>query len=198
MNDLDLENKKWLARLLARAGRGEKGRIANAAGIDGTKLSRMANTDPDAKPKNTQIIPLEVLRRLAAVFEKEDPPPGLASREIPPPPQLASHELVRVPLLDRVPAGKMRQPLSQIPAGADYLSVADLGRGSFFALTVEGDSMDRLVPNGARVIVDESDRTLVTNKPYVISNRGEVSLKLWKPGPPRFAPYSFNPTYEPI
>jgi hypothetical protein len=58
--------------------------------------------------------------------------------------------------------------------------------------------MDRIIPEGARVIVDEADRTLVSGKPYVISNRGETTLKLWKPSPPRWAPYSNNPIHEPI
>lgn len=195
MSNLDYENKRWLASRLDGVSRGRKGEIAALVGISATQLSRMANIDPKAGAKNTQTIPLSILRKFMGIWEGAPPPPGL-SIEIPPPPDRS--EFVRVPLIDSVTAGKLRQPLSQIEPGADSIPVADLGRGDFFALIVDGDSMNALVPNGARVIVDESDRGLVNGKPYVISFRGETSMKLWKPNPPRFAPWSFNPLHEPV
>jgi SOS-response transcriptional repressor LexA len=105
----------------------------------------------------------------------------------------------RVPLLDKVAAGKLRSSTSQIPVeDVPLLAFADLGRGDFFALTVEGDSMDRISPDGSVIVVNQADRTLVSGKPYVISRRGEASFKLWRSDPPRFAPYSTNPSHEPI
>jgi hypothetical protein len=91
MNEIDLRNKEWLAKNLEAVSRGEKGRIAKSVGIDGTKLSRMANTDPDANPKNTQTIPLSILRKFADIFDNV--PPGLAApRELPPPARLRTRE----------------------------------------------------------------------------------------------------------
>lgn len=197
MKDLDLENRKWLAEKLANAPRGTKGEVAAAMGKTPDVVTRIINFSGSGEIRSLTKAP--ELHALAKYFGELPPSLRVPAKEAPDPPERAGgREIVRVPLLDRVTAGKLRQPLSQIPHGRDYLLLTDLGRGNFFALTVDGDSMDRLVPNGARIIVDESDKTLVTGKAYVISNRGEASLKLWKPNPPRFAPSSFNPTYEPI
>lgn len=111
----------------------------------------------------------------------------------------ASSKITRVPLLDSVTAGRLRAPASQIPVeDVPLLAFADLGRGEWFALKVDGDSMDRVSPDGSRIVVNRTDRTLVSGKPYVFSNRGETTYKLWRPEPPRFVPFSTNPMHEPI
>lgn len=111
----------------------------------------------------------------------------------------ASPKFVKIPLLDTVAAGKLRAPNSQIPIeDVPLLAFADLGRGEWFALTVQGDSMDRLSPDGSRIIVNKADRNLVSGKPYVFSIRGETTYKVWRPEPARLAPYSTNPMHEPV
>lgn len=121
----------------------------------------------------------------------------LVSKSDPPPPDW--HEITQVPLLEKVPAGKLKQPISQIPPGdVPKLAFSGLGRGTFFALTVEGDSMDRIAPDGAVIVVDESDTTLIAGKCYVVSGRSGLTFKVWKPNPPRWAPSSTNPIHEPI
>lgn len=85
MSDLDLRNKEWLAKNLAGVSHGEKGRIAGLVGISATKLSRMANVNPRSGPKNTQTIPLAVLRKLAEIFPETEPPGLVVSREVPAP-----------------------------------------------------------------------------------------------------------------
>jgi SOS-response transcriptional repressor LexA len=111
----------------------------------------------------------------------------------------AADDIAKIPLLDKVTAGKLKSPSSQIPIDdLPLLVFADLGRGDFFALTVEGDSMDRLSPDGSVIIINQADRTLVTGRAYVISRRGEASFKLWRSDPPRFSPYSTNPVHEPV
>jgi SOS-response transcriptional repressor LexA len=111
----------------------------------------------------------------------------------------AAPKLVQVPLLDLVAAGKLRTPTSQIPVeDVPLLAYADLGRGEFFALTVDGDSMDRISPDGSTIVVNKSDRALVSGKPYVFCHRGETTFKIWRPEPPRLAPFSTNPVHEPI
>jgi SOS-response transcriptional repressor LexA len=118
--------------------------------------------------------------------------------------QLGNHDaaaatLASIPLLDKIAAGKLRSSTSQIPIeDVPLLAFADLGRGEFFALTVEGDSMDRISPDGSVIVVNQADRTLISGKPYVISRRGEATFKLWRSDPPRFAPYSTNPAHEPV
>ena len=111
----------------------------------------------------------------------------------------SNSKITRVPLLDSVTAGRLRAPTSQIPVeDVPLLAFADLGRGEWFALKVDGDSMDRVSPDGSKIVINKADRTLVSGKPYVFSSRGETTYKLWRPEPPRLAPFSTNPTHEPI
>ncbi|MFA5951522.1 MAG: S24 family peptidase [Hyphomicrobium sp.] len=109
-------------------------------------------------------------------------------------------KMTRVPLLETVQAGKLRAPSSQIPVeDVPLLAFADLGRGEFFALKVEGDSMDRISPEGSTIIVNKADRTLINGRCYVFSHRGETTFKMWQAGDPaHLAPYSTNPTNKPI
>lgn len=108
-------------------------------------------------------------------------------------------DVLQVPLLSWVSAGKMADPQSQIPMDdVPLLAFADLGRGDFFALRVVGDSMDRISPDGSIIVVNKTDRQLVAGKPYVFSQRGEATFKVWRPEPPRLAPFSINPMHEPI
>lgn len=108
----------------------------------------------------------------------------------------------RIPLLDRVTAGKLKTPASQIPIeDVPLLAFADLGRGDWFALRLEddADSMDRVSPPGSTIIVDRADRTLRTGRYYVFSIDGETTYKMWQDGdPPYMAPYSTNPIHKPI
>lgn len=107
-------------------------------------------------------------------------------------------KIIRVPLLDSVPAGKLQAPISQLPVeDVPLLAFADLGRGDFIALTVKGDSMDRISPDGSVIVINKADRTLVSGRPYVFSVRGEATFKIWRPEPPRLAPFSTNPIHEP-
>lgn len=136
---------------------------------------------------------------LFAIEEITDYPAPAALREPPKSSDRSKPKVHQVPLLDNVTAGKLKTPSSQIPVeDVTLLAFADLGRGEFFALTVEGDSMDRLSPDGSIIVVNQADQTLVAGKPYVISQRGEVTFKVWRADPPRFAPFSTNPVHEPI
>jgi transcriptional regulator with XRE-family HTH domain len=115
------------------------------------------------------------------------------------PPKAGDRGLSYVRLMDSVPAGKLAAPMSQV--ALDHLPLlvfADLGRGEYIALTVEGDSMDRISPDGSIIVVNKSERTLISGKPYVFCHRGKVTFKLWRPDPPRLQPYSTNPVHEPI
>ncbi len=106
---------------------------------------------------------------------------------------------VRVPLLDMVSAGRLTDPAAAIPVeDAPLLAFADLGRGDFFALKVEGSSMDRISPEGAVILVNKSNRTLVNGKPYVFSVRGKTTFKLWHAEPTYLAPYSTDPVHQPV
>lgn len=104
-----------------------------------------------------------------------------------------------VPLISRVSAGQLLDPAMQISVeNAETVIYHGVGSGDFFALEVEGDSMDRLSPPGSRIVVDRSDRILVDGKAYVFMTRDGASYKLWRARPPRLEPYSTNPDHQPI
>ena len=110
-----------------------------------------------------------------------------------------SVSIVHVPLISSVTAGRLMDRQSQIPVeDVPLLAFADLGSGDFFALQVEGDSMDRLVPDGSIIVVNRADRTLVPDKAYVFMWRGETTFKRWDPHPPQLAPYSWNGSHKPF
>lgn len=112
----------------------------------------------------------------------------------------ANPRITMVPLLDRITAGRLRSPASQIPVeDVPLLAFADLGRGEFFALQVEGDSMDRYSPEGSIIIVNKAERDLVNGRCYVFSLNGETTYKMWQGGDvPYLAPHSTNSSNKPI
>lgn len=219
MRDLQDEQRLWLVEQLEKRGRGARGALAAHLGIRNDAITRMTNLDGK---KEAREISFAELVGMAEFFAAD--PPGLAgartkaaSSKFTREPLLGSlHERIqdlsvmhlaghgvaevsKIPLLDKVTAGKLKSPSSQIPVeDVPLLAFADLGRGDFFALTVDGDSMDRLSPDGSVIIVNQADRTLVAGRAYVISRRGEATFKLWRSDPPRFSPYSTNPVHEPV
>jgi SOS-response transcriptional repressor LexA len=115
-------------------------------------------------------------------------------------PRDETSKVVMVPVLDWVSAGKLTEPGSQIPVeDVPLLAFADLGRGEFFALRVDGTSMDRISPHGSIIVVNRADRHLVAGKPYVFSLRGAATYKLWHPGDPAYLePSSWDSSNKPI
>lgn len=104
-----------------------------------------------------------------------------------------------IPLVSWVSAGRMSFPditdeiINYVP------NVAIEGDGDWIALRVVGDSMDRISPPESIIFVDRSDKVLVPNACYVISNGdGEATYKRFRSNPMRFEPVSTNPTHEPI
>lgn len=108
-------------------------------------------------------------------------------------------DVASVPLLSWVSAGKLADVHSQIPVeDVPLLAFADLGRGDFFALKVDGDSMDRVSPDGSTIVVNRAERTLIAGRCYVFSVRGQTTYKMWHADPVYLAPYSTNPANQPI
>ncbi|MDD1498840.1 S24 family peptidase [Agrobacterium sp. CNPSo 3708] len=104
-----------------------------------------------------------------------------------------------VPYLAWVSAGAMiRDDIADEALG--LIRVADLpASGDWIALKVSGDSMDRISPPDSIIFVNRSDRNLVPNGCYVISDvEGNATYKRYRSGPMRFEPVSTNPQHEPI
>lgn len=117
-----------------------------------------------------------------------------------PAPTSPASALISVPHVSWVSAGAFREvgqamPTDEFPA----IEATGLPPGDWFALTVEGDSMDRISPPGSIIFVNRRDKKLVPNACYVIANEaGEATYKRYRPNPERFEPVSGNRDLEAI
>lgn len=112
---------------------------------------------------------------------------------------LQQPDVTQVPLLSWVNAGPLADPQAQISVQESdrHLFFPDLGAGDFFALEVNGDSMNRVSPPGSIIVVNRADRELVANRCYVFMERGETTYKRWEPDPARLEPWSWNDAHKP-
>jgi SOS-response transcriptional repressor LexA len=162
----------------------KQGPLARALGVKQPSVSRWLNGSQPQGHTRDKIVALATERGLINVRQPRRAP---ATR------------FVSVPLLSWVSAGRLLDASTQVPeAEAPKLAFADLGAGDFFALKVDGDSMDRISPDGSIIVVDRRDTTLTSGRAYVFAHLGEATYKLWHPKPPRLAPFSTNPRHEPI
>lgn len=106
-----------------------------------------------------------------------------------------------VPQISWVSASAMRpeEPVSVKDAEA-FIAVPELPPGEWIALEVQGDSMDRVSPDGSIIFVNCSDKRLVNGKFYVFQDADDhgTTYKRFRSNPDRFVPYSTNPDHEPI
>lgn len=103
-----------------------------------------------------------------------------------------------VPVLSLVSAGKLRA--SHPVYESDVLRevhVADLPNGDWIALEIEGDSMNRVAPEGSIILINRHDQTLKDGRFYVFGNdQGEATFKRYRTNPERLQPFSTNPDHE--
>ena len=111
---------------------------------------------------------------------------------------------VDVPLLSTVSAGNLREQdgISDTDV-IRWIKIGELPRGDWVALQVEGDSMNRIAPEGAIILIDRRDDRLLDGKFYVFSlGNGEATFKMFKRAdrdhPNRLSPYSTNPDHMAI
>lgn len=108
-------------------------------------------------------------------------------------------EIREIPVISWVSAGSVSDVsmLSEVPDNS--MLIADLPPGDYFATDVRGDSMDRISPEGSRIIVNAADRRLIAGKAYVFSLRGETTYKFYQGVPVRrLEPYTTNPSNKTI
>lgn len=101
-----------------------------------------------------------------------------------------------IPVVNWVSAGKLTEVVPT-PASGRVVYASDLDPGDYFALKVNGTSMDRLSPDGSIIIINRRETTPQRGKPYVFSIRGEASYKIWEADPPRLEPLSTDPSHKP-
>lgn len=103
-----------------------------------------------------------------------------------------------VPIRGVVNAG---EPMITFDDLTDYETVAfDTERGDFFALKVQGHSMDKVAPDGSTIIIDpkQTDPQALHKQAIVAIQDGEVLFKMWDNSLKLFQPKSTRDDYDPI
>lgn len=106
----------------------------------------------------------------------------------------------RVPLISRTAAGGLEYRQGIHPADIEsFLTVSGLGKGDWFALVVDGDSMDRIAPDGSTIFVNRAEFEPMDGKPYIFATTDEnkTTFKLWDQNG-WLLPFSMNPEHRPI
>jgi transcriptional regulator with XRE-family HTH domain len=153
--------------------------LAGKTGLSTAYISRMERGERNVSLKN--------LRKMAEAL-------GVAPSEL-----IEQRPVSDVPILSWVSAGMMaRDDVQQDVIGEIRMSDLD-PRGDWVALRVEGDSMDRISPPGSLILVDLTDKALVPNACYIITDGdSRAAYKRFRSNPARFEPVSTNPSHEPI
>lgn len=100
-----------------------------------------------------------------------------------------------IPLLGDVPAGNWREAVRKTH---HFIPAPEAGiPKSAYALKVVGDSMDKVVRDGATIIIDPTDLDLFDRSYFVVRNGdGETTFKQYLDGPARLVPCSTNPEHK--
>lgn len=102
----------------------------------------------------------------------------------------------KIKRIGRVPAGALREALD---ATVDEITVSAALPQGVFALEVDGESMNKVAPFGADVIVDPSDKHLFAGDFYVLGDEGGgFTFKQFLQDPARLVPLSDDSSYEVI
>ena len=137
-------------------------------------------------------------REMTALWAEKLAPPLRTSPE-----QLVFPSLkrFRAPLLSWVNAGRLASQEGVRKSDVrKYVYLADLPKGDWIVLEVDGDSMDRIAPSGSYICVNLADQRTLNDKFYVFGTpEGEATFKRFRSGnPPRLQPFSTNPDHETI
>ena len=123
-----------------------------------------------------------------------------ADAELPAPPLPAKGRKSRtktVPVIDWVAAGQLTDTVSQLPPESETIEISGLPPGDYFGTRARGDSMNRIAPDGALIIVNRAERDLVRGRRYIFAHRGKTTFKRFGGTDPyRLEPESLNPDNE--
>lgn len=110
--------------------------------------------------------------------------------------------ITKVPLLDSfVSAGNLSPRDAVRPEDVTrYVAVGALPPGDWIALTVEGDSMDLVSPDGSIIFVNRADQRLLEGGFYVVTLESDdgTTYKRFREHPDYFSPYSTNRDHGPV
>jgi len=147
-------------------------------------------------------------QQISRLFKGEREMTALWAEKLAPPLHTTPEQLVfpglrrfRAPLVSWVSAGRLtHQDGVRRSDVKKYVLLADLPKGDWIVLEVQGDSMDRVAPDGSYICVNLEDKRTLTDKFYVFCTpEGEATFKRYRDGnPPRLQPYSTNPDHETV
>lgn len=111
--------------------------------------------------------------------------------------QSSQGNVVWVPVIGIAAAGAWRDAI-EVPSFMIAQSKR-AGVNQAFAVIVDGDSMNQILPERSYAIIDPDQKRLVNRKVYLIGNGGgEATIKRYCDNPARFEPASNNPDHTPI
>lgn len=174
-------------------------------------LARVRETDPEMGPTKLAKLTRENKQTIARYIAGERKLPKPVAAKLAPIVRSTVADLLliesdlpafeRVALLSWVSAGRLadQDSVSNVDIEKHVIAV-DLPKGSWIALRVRGDSMDRLAPDGAVIFVNRSDRNLREDQFYVFAiGAGATTFKRYRGGKSvRLQPYSSNSDHETI
>ena len=100
-----------------------------------------------------------------------------------------------VPIIGLASAGAWNEAV-QMPQGLHPIPRGLAGPRAF-AVTIRGDSMDKLLPEGGWAVIDPDQRSLFVGRVFLIQNEdGETTVKRYCGDPARFEPVSNNPGHR--
>lgn len=148
--------------------------LAEATGINENHLSKSLG-------KAARKITANEMRAIEAVLEPED----------------LSDRIRTIPHLGEVPAGKFTAAEQM---GGRRVPVADPETPTnAYSLTVRGNSMDLIVPDGTKIVIDPDDKALWPGRRYVIQTEdGQTTFKEFQADPARLVPCSSDPSHKEI
>lgn len=121
---------------------------------------------------------------------------GIPLREIENGP--ASADTLLAQLIPYVPWVDVNTPQAlgsvDLASRAESVAVSDLPDGEWFATDVTNDRMDRISPEGSRILVNKQDRRLLPGRAYIFERDGQMIYGIYQAQPvPRIEPHSTNP-----
>lgn len=106
-------------------------------------------------------------------------------------------ESIQIPIISWVAASPFAETgFIEHQANAARISVQGLKPATYFALTVHGDSMNRVAPEGTTIVVNASAKELLPRKFYIFQKGEKATFKRFMSNPDRLEPYSTNPLHE--
>ena len=109
-------------------------------------------------------------------------------------------ELYLAPVINSVEAGSFAETIPNEPPYTANTKVVEHPNRTVFALTVTGDSMDRIAPEGSLIVIDYSEKKPSDGELFVFRRHGEATFKRYRKDKSgvRLEPDSTNPRHTSI